>query len=181
MTQESLSWLETHVIQAFTERSLSCLVYHFHRRNAFGNANTHTWIGAISDTRLYVRRVESQLLVKNGIIPAAQGFPVGHGLLPFLPLGSILTSLDIRKGGLVGCHESTSRSHFNAQIAERETTFHTHVTYHLPRILHEITRGTACGQLAHQVEGHVLGRHTFSQLALYANAHALGLLLQNAL
>ena len=176
-----LSWLETHVIQAFAERSLSCLVYHFYRRNAFGNANTHTRIGAIRDTRFYVRRVESQFLVKNGIISAAQGLPVGHGLVPFLPLGSILTALNIREGGLVGCHESASRSHFNAQIAERETTFHTHVTYHLPRILHEITRGTACGQLAHQVEGHVLGRHTFSQLALYANAHALGLLLQNAL
>ena len=122
-----------------------------------------------------------EFLVEHGIVAALQRLPVGHTTLPLLALRRKLAPFQIGESGLVGGNETASGTHLDGEVAEGQASFHRHVAHHVARILHEIARGTAGGELRHQIERHVLGRHALSQRAVDADAHRLWLLLQNAL
>ncbi len=150
-------------------------------RDGLGNADAHAGIGAIGDARFDVGGVECQFLVEDGIRVTLQRLPVGYGLVPVVTLGSILPTLEILEGHVVGGNESATCAHLDGEVAERQAALHAEVTHHLAGIFDEVARGPAGGDLGHQVEGHILGRHTTLELSVDGDTHGLRLLLQDAL
>ena len=181
MTEELLARLKSHVGKRLLERCLTSLVYLIECRNGLGNADTHTRICAVSDTRLYVGSIKHEFLVEHGIIATLQSLPVSHSLVPILALRSILATLDIFECCLVGSYKSATRTHLDREVAECESALHRHVAHYVASIFNEISCSARSGESAHQVESYILRRNTLSQLSVDAYTHRLRLGLQNAL
>ena len=124
MTLEFLAWLEAHVVQALLETSLLFLWNLIERWDAFGDADTHTWVGTVGDAWFDILCLESQLLVEYSIIATLQGLPVSHSLVPLFTLRCIFATLDILECCLIRSYETTTGTHLDREVAESQTTFH---------------------------------------------------------
>ena len=142
MTLEFLAWLETHVVEALLETSLLFLRNLIERWDAFGDADTHTWVGTIGDAWFDILGVESQLLVEDSIIATLQGLPVSHSLVPLFTLRCIFTTLDVLECCLIRSYETTTGTHLNREVTEGKTTFHRHIFHYIATVLNEVTGST---------------------------------------
>ena len=124
MTLEFLAWLEAHVVQALLETSLLFLWNLIERWDAFGDADTHTWVGTVGDAWFDILCLESQLLVEYSVIATLQGLPVSHSLVPLFTLRCIFTTLDVLECCLIRSYETTTGTHLDGEVAESQTTFH---------------------------------------------------------
>ena len=110
--------------------------------NCLGNTDAHAGVGAVGDAGLDVLGVEGQLLVEHGIIAALQCLPVSHSLVPLVTLGGEFLIFQVFEGHLVGSYESAARTHFDREVAERQSTFHRQVLHHVTAVLNEIACST---------------------------------------
>jgi len=181
MTLQFLAWLEAHVVQALLETSLLFLWNLIESWDAFGDTDTHTRVGTVSDTWFDILCLESQLLVEYSVIATLQGLPVSHSLVPLFTLRRIFTTLDVFECGLIRSHEATTGTHLDREVAEGETTFHRHILHDIATVLNEVTGSTRSSELAHEIKGNILGSNTLAELAVDADAHRLWLALENTL
>ena len=124
MTCEFLARLEAHIVERLGERNLPSLVDGIERRYSIVDAHTHTRIRSECDARLNVGGVESDFLVEDGIVVAAESLPVGEGLIPLLALGGIFATFNIVKCHLVGGNHATTCTHLDAEVAHRHSFLH---------------------------------------------------------
>ena len=68
MTEQFVTRLEAHIVEALLEACLSVLVYLVKCRYGLGNTDAHSWIGSISDAWLYILAIEVEFLVKYCIL-----------------------------------------------------------------------------------------------------------------
>ena len=181
MSQQLFARFKSHVSQALSERCPSCFGYFIQRRNRFTNANAHSWVRTIRNTRFYIFCFKIQFLVKHGIITALQGSPISQSLIPFFTFRSVFLTFYILESRLVWCYESTTSPHLDGKITQSEPTFHRHFPDGLSAILHEIPRCSRSGELTHQIKSHILGGNSFLQRAIDIDTHRLRFLLQDTL
>ena len=181
VSEELLARLETHILKALLERSLTLLVYSVECRYALSDANAHTWVGAVGDAWLYFCSIEGKLFVEYGIVATLQCLPISNSLIPCLSLWGILATLDISKCRFVWSYKSATRSHLDREVAEGETILHRHIANHIAGILYKIACSSRCCELAHKVQSHILCCNALTKLAVDIDAHRLRLALKDAL
>ena len=145
------------------------------------DTHAHARVGTVGDHRFDILGVEGDFTVEHRILTASEGLPVGHRLLPCLPLRRMLTPLQVGEGHLVRSDESAARTHLDGEVAEGETALHGHVADSRPGIFHEVTRGAGCAHLAHDVERHILRGHTLAEFPFDIDSHGFRLRLQHTL
>ena len=142
MTLEFLAWLEAHVVEALLETSLLFLWNLIESWDILCNADTHTWVGTVSDTWFDILCIESQLLVEDSVIATLQGLPVSYSLVPLFTLRCIFTTLDVLECCFIRSYETTTSTHLNREITESQTTFHRHILHYITTVLNEVTGST---------------------------------------
>ena len=108
MAFQLLAGLELHVLELGLKAGALLFGQAFQCGDTLIDGNACTWVGAVCDAGGNVFGTVGDLLVKDGIIVAAQGFPVGHCLVPCLTLGCIFAPFQIGKGGFVGCNDASA-------------------------------------------------------------------------
>ena len=146
-----------------------------------GNSHSHSRIGSISNHRLNIGSVVTNLFIEHCIFIALQRFPVCESLVPFSPLRCILTSLDIFESYFIGSYHTSTCSHFDTQVTQSKTSFHGQAANSFSCIFHKISGCTACCHFRHHIKCHILGCHTFAQFSVDGNTHGLGASLKNTL
>ena len=178
---QPLTGLELHIVKLGEESGALGLGNALQLWDASVNGDACTGVSAVGDARLYVLGAVGDLLVEDGVLVAPQQAPLLHGAVPFLALGRILAALQVGKGYFVGSYDARPATHLDTEVRQGEAPLHGEAAYGAARILHHVAGGSAGSHLRHDVQGHVLGRDARLQLALYVDAHALGLALQYAL
>ena len=108
------------------------------RRNTLRDADTHTRIRSISNSRFDIFGTEYQFFIKYSVVTTLECFPIGHRLIPSIAFRCILSTFQILKGCLVGSNKTTSGSHLDREVTKRKATFHREVAYDIASILHKI-------------------------------------------
>ena len=116
MAFEFLARLELHIIKLSEELLLLGLVHAIECRNAFVDGNTCTRVCSVGDARLDIFGMESNFLVKNGIVVALELAPCSNSLVPVFSLRSILAALEVSEGGLVGGYQTCTRTHLDGKV-----------------------------------------------------------------
>ena len=119
--------------------------------------------------------VEGRALVRH------QRPPVGDRGVEGFALGRHRPTFDIGEGRIVGCDEPRPRAALDGEVAERHAPGHVQRPHGFACVLDHISRTAARPDLADDVEGHVLGGDAGGQGALHADAHGLGLHLDQGL
>ncbi len=115
--EKSLARIKAHILKRFLERSPSTRFYTVKKWHTLRNAYSHSRVGAVCNSGLYVFRTEMIFLVEDGIIIATQCFPVSHRLVPVFSFGSKFFSAYIFNSNLVGCHYASPCSHLYRKVA----------------------------------------------------------------
>ena len=145
------------------------------------DAHAHTRIGAVGNHRLDISGIKAHLLIEDGILLTFQRFPICQRLVPFFPFRSVLTSLDVCKGGFVRSHHTAARTHLYTEITQSEASFHRQTAHSLSGILHKVARSTAGCHFGHHIERHILGSDALAQPAVHRNTHRFGTRLKDTL
>ena len=172
VAQQRLSRCQSHVVHGLPGRVGGDDAVYRH---------THAGVGPVGDHRSNVGGIEDQFAVEDGVLAAAQGLPVGDGLVPVCALGGVLAALEVGEGRFVGGDESAARTHLDGEVAQRQPAFHRQRTNRRSAVFDKIARRTAGADPAHQVQGDILGGDTRPQGSFDADAHRFGLLLEDAL
>ncbi|CDD49491.1 flp pilus assembly protein TadG [Bacteroides sp. CAG:875] len=181
LAQQTFTRLETHVMQGFFKRTLFHVTHTFCSGDMSRNGHTHSRIGTISNHRLDICRIKTNLLVEHGIVIALQRLPISQCLVPFRSFRRIFTTFNVFKGHFVRRNHSSAGTHLDRQVAQGETSFHGQAADSFTGIFHKVTCGTTGRHLRHHIQGYILGCHTFSQLAVNRDTHGFRTSLKDAL
>src|SRR5579875_3754646 len=179
---DPLSSSETHIFQC----ALVCLaplwiVYLGGIRHRAGNIGDHARIDAPRDLWPQAINVDLIRSVEMGIGIAGQSFPVLNCLLKHLALWSISPAFDIVKSRFVRRDHARARTSLDGHVAQCHAPLHREITNGRAAELYHMSGTNARAQLSYDKQGDIFGGHAGGQLALDANIHAFGLLLQKTL
>ena len=141
----------------------------------------HLGRGAPTDLRQDVFGLEFDHRIKLGVCVGVQGFPIGHGLVPFQAGRGEGAAFDIGDGFVVHRHQTRARTAFNGHIAHRHAAFHAECANGRASKLNGVAGAARRANFSDDGQHHIFAGHAFGQRAFNQDAHVFGFFGQQGL
>src|SRR5215210_2206925 len=128
---------------------------------------------APGDVGNQILRLDDDLFVELGALVGRELLPLLEGGVPVLAFGSVLPSLQVLEGRLVGGHEASPGPALDGHVAHGHATLHREPPDGLATVFDHVPNPASGTDAVQDAEHQVLGRNVRGELALDGDGHGL--------